>query len=180
MKTAILFSTSLFFFLCSIYSIAFCDIEGEAISHASVTVIPSISVGSNPSGAQMGEIQTGHFSGTFIFRIESNVQDILIKISASKLYKAGLPGEIEPIPLADNMGVLVHPDVSLPQTAAFETTTTINALPGSEFEWLSFESNQDSRFSSDIEVTVTWDQNDPVKPEGNYLGYVKLYTILSF
>ncbi len=43
---------------------------------------------------------------------------------------------------------------------------------------LTFESNQDGRFSSDIDVTVTWDQDDPTKPEGNYRGFVTLYAVI--
>ena len=179
MKKTFIFCMSLM--LCLLLTIsrtAFSDTAGEAITRATVKVIPSITVGSNPTGADMGEIQTGLFTGTFLFRIDSNIQYVNIQISATKLYKAGWPGEVAPVPIANSEGVEIDPDVTLSQTVAYETEVTINGLDGSQFAMLTFESNQDGRFSSDIDVTVTWDQDDPTKPEGNYRGFVTLYAVI--
>ena len=178
MRKALVFCLSLIFCFFTAFSSAFADTEGEAVAYATVKVIPSITVGDNPSGADMGEVQIGLFTGTFLFRIDSNIQYVNIQICATKLYKAGWPGEVEPISVADSEGVQIDPEVTRPQIAAYETETVINGLDGSQFEILSFESNQDGRFSSDVDVTVTWNQDDPAKPEGNYSGFVKLYGMI--
>ena len=175
-KPVLIFPLLLFFVTVPYVS---ADQMGVAVAKATVEVIPTISVESDPIGMDMGSVQTGLFSGIFTFRIDSNFQYVLIQISASHLYKAGWPGEVPPISLALDEGVEIHPDVSRPNTAVYETDTLVGDLPGAQFSMVPFESNQDGRFSSDIDVIVSWNQDSTCKPKGNYSGYVKLYAIIN-
>ena len=180
MKKALVIGISLFISMCFVSPAVFADTEGDAVATATVEIIPNITIAQDPTGADMQEIQTGLFSGDFVFRIDSNMQYVTIGICASDLYKGGQTGgEVLPIPVADSEGVIVNPEFSNASTLAYNTDDPdVGGLAGSSFTQQEFESTQSGHFSADVDVTVTWDQDDAEKPQGDYSGYVKLFALI--
>lgn len=179
MKKILVLCMSLMFCFFVVAPGAFADTEGEATAGATVEVIPNITIAQDPTGFDMGAIQTGLFTGAFLFRVDANLQYVDIGVSASDLFKGGeTGGEVLPIPVANGAGVGVDPEFSTAQTLSYECNTVVSGLDGSQFAMSTFESTQSGHFSADIDVVVTWNQDDPEKPQGDYSGYVKLFACI--
>ena len=180
MKKALVIGISLMMCMFFVSPAVFADTEGDATATATVEIVPNITVGPTPNGADMGQIQTGEFSGTFGFQVDSNVQYVDIQISATNLYKGGESTSEEQIPVADTVPVEVDPTCAVPQLLAYDgTTVVINDLDGKVTAFGTFESGQDSHFSCGVDAVVTWDQIDPEQPEGDYMGFVKIYAMIT-
>ena len=179
MKKVLFIGITLMMCLFFVSPAVFADMEGDAIATATVEIIPNITIDQSPTGADMQEIQFGLFSGDFVFRIDSNLQYVTIGVSASDLYKGGQTGgEVLPIPVADSEGVLVNPEFSNAALLVYNTDEEVNGLLGSTFTPREFESTQSGHFSADVDVRVTWDQDDAEKAQGDYSGYVKLFALI--
>ena len=59
--------------------------------------------------------------------------------------------------------------------AAYDQPVIIDGFPGMQTETLSFESAQNNHFSQQVDLVVTWTQDDPEKPMGEYSGKVKMW-----
>ena len=178
-----------------IFSLVFClvlaysasaDLDGNATAHVWIDVVPNVAVGVLSSSVDAGQVQTGDFSSTILFRIDANMEDVNLTPYASNLYKGDDPtnDEVKPILVNVSDGILIEPTNANPTNgssniAGLVGPADINGFPGFEFAPINFESSQNGHFSQDVAITVTWTQDDPEKPQGEYSGYVQLYCMLT-
>lgn len=181
MKKIIVVFMSLMLCLFVFTPAAFSATDDNAIAPVSVTVNPNISVGDNPGGLSLS-VQTGNVSGAFVFRIDANMQYVDIQVGASHLYKADDPNnnDVAPILVNGDAGVDVNPAKGLGKNLAFINSEPydINGFLGIISETGTFESSQNGHFSQDVDVMVTWNQDDPEKPQGEYSGFVQFYCMM--
>jgi len=163
------------------------DTDAGASAHVVVTVDPNVGVSAIAPIIDAGTIQTGDFTATIEFRVDANLQFVTFYAVASPLFKADDPMgiEVSPIPLNLTEGVIIDADNGNPvmagsNIAAFLSGSTedIDGYPGVPTEQIKFESSQNNHFSQNIRLTVTWNQDDPEKPTGEYSGKVKLWCLL--
>ena len=173
--------------LLSIVGVAsYADTSGDAEATVYVKVDPNVSVGANTPIVSAGTVQTGDFSATIEFRIDANMQFVNIYVEASQLYKGDDPTEptVPPIPLNLSEGVTIAPTDANPVDGGSNVATYVG--PGSPVgdypteltETITFESSQNNHFSQDVLVTVTWNQDDPEKPTGQYSGKVRMTVLV--
>jgi hypothetical protein len=163
------------------------DTEGSASAHVFVNVDPNVGVQASTAIVDAGTVQTGDFSATIDFRVDANLQVVTFYAVASPLFKGDDPlgTEVPPIPLNLSEGIEIDPDNANPleggsQVAAFISGSNedIDGFPGVPTEQITFESSQNNHFSQNVRLTVTWNQDDPEKPTGEYSGKVKLWALL--
>ena len=162
------------------------DAEGMATAHVYVVVDPNVTVGVMTATVNAGTVQTGDFTATIQFRVDANKESICLSAAASPLFKGDDPtgAEVPPIPLNMSAGILIAPTNANPlangnSTASYTSEAVdIDGFPGIGTEAICYESSQNGHFSQDVFVTVTWNQDDPEKPTGEYSGKVKLLALL--
>lgn len=180
MKKIIVVFMSLMLCLFAFAPVAFSDTEGNATAAMNVTVDPNITVGDNPDEVRMS-VQTGDVSGAFVFRVDANMQYVDIQVGASHLYKADDPeSEVAPILVNEGAGVIVDPTSGEGANLAFNSSSEydINGFPAVKTQTGTFESSQNGHFSQPVDVIVTWNQDDPEKPQGDYSGFVQFYCMM--
>jgi hypothetical protein len=180
MKKILVVFMSLMLCLFAFAPVAFSDTEDDATAEMNVTVDPNITVGDNPAGVHMS-VQTGDVLGAFVFQVDANMQYVDIQVGASHLYKADDPNsEVAPIIVNETEGVFVNPNSGEGATLAFNSSSgyDINGFPAIQTSAETFESSQNGHFSQDVDVTVTWNQDDPEKPQGDYSGFVQFYCMM--
>ena len=180
MKKILVVFMSLMLCLFAFAPVAFSDTEDNAIAEMNVTVDPNITVGDNPGDVQMS-VQVGDVSGTFVFQVDANMQYVDIQVGASNLYKADDPNsEVDPILVNEGAGVDVTPTSGEGAILAFNSPTgyEIDGFPAVMTHTGTFESSQNGHFSQPVDVTVTWNQDDPEKPQGDYSGFVQFYCMM--
>lgn len=161
---------------------AYADLESSAFAHVWVDVEANIALGS-PGQMDLGAVQTGDFAGTLIFRVDANNEDVFLTCGASPLFKGDDPNnqDVLPIPLNITAGCDVVPTFgkrmeNLSSTLAYGSELEIiDGFELTKTEAGHFESSQNGHFSQDVNVTVTWMQPDPEKPQGEYSGIVALW-----
>lgn len=152
-------------------------------------VAPYISVSSYASKVYIGSVSRGDFSGTFSFAIEANQEGVSFQVLATDLYKDSNPAatEIKPITLNRSAGVDVHAPVARVITppnwnAAFVSSANLNKpegiFEGYKTDQIKLISKQQGIFDQDVDLRVTWTQDDSIKPAGRYGGYIVLYVSL--
>ncbi len=160
---------------------------GEMIVEASVA--PSISVTSYASRVNIGTVTTGDFSGTFTFSIQSNTPLVSMQVLATDLYKDSNPSDtdIKPIKVNQTAGVDIHPAAATiidggAGNAAFVSSDTLNKpngiFIGYKTDAVKMQSTQQGVFDQDVDLRVTWTQDETIKPAGTYGGYIVLYVSL--
>lgn len=167
-------------------SLAYADQSGSATAAVFATVNPNVAVGVLTPIVDAGTVQMGDFSATIAFRIDANMQFVALFCSASPLYKGDDPTEPEvpEIPLNISEGVVIAPTDANPVNAGSNVAAytgpgeNIGDYPTEATETIVFESSQNNHFSQDVYLTVTWNQDDPEKPMGQYSGKVKLTVLL--
>jgi len=161
--------------------------EAGASAHVVVRVDPNVGVSAVAPIIDAGSVQTGDFSAIVEFRVDANLQFVTFYAAASPLFKADDPlgSEVAPIPLNLSEGVVIEADNGNPVMAGSNVadfiggaTEDIDGYPGVPTEELTFESSQNNHFSQNVRLTVTWTQDDPEKPTGEYSGKVKLCCLL--
>lgn len=180
MKKILVVFMSLMLCLFAFAPVAFSDTEDNATAEMNVTVDPNITVGDNPGDVQMS-VQTGDVSGAFVFQVDANMQYVDIQVGASHLYKADDPlSEVAPILVNEGVGVVVDPTNGQGYTLTFNSLPdyTINTFPAVLTSPGTFESSQNGHFSQPVDVIVTWNQDDPEKPQGDYSGFVQFYCMM--
>ena len=162
------------------------DLDSNAKAHVWVDVVPNVAVGVLSSSVDIGDVQTGNFSATIMFRVDANMEDVNLQPVASMLYKGDDPTnqDVAPIPLNTGAGVLIQPTNANPTAGASNIAralepANIDGFEGFRFDQINFESSQNGHFSQDVAITVTWLQDDPEKPQGEYSGYVQLFCLLT-
>ncbi len=181
MKKILVVFMSLMLCLFAFAPVAFSDTEDDATAGVNVTVDPNITVGDNPADVNMS-VQTGDVSGAFVFRVDANMQYVDIQVGASHLCKADDPNntEVAPILVNEVPGVPVDPAMGQGAVLTFNSAPDyeINGFPAVKTLTGTFESSQNGHFSQPVDVIVTWNQDDPEKPQGDYSGFVQFYCMM--
>ncbi len=159
------------------------QVRSQAVATVRFTVEPSIFV--SPTDTVKTQVdedsnQPGEISIGTVFYIKANFTRVGTYVTATDLYKDGLvDGNVKPIPLKLSGGSNIEPFSAhvvggQGNTVSFDEETTLEGFPARSSNSLEFESDQPGRFVQDVLVTLTWEQNDPRKPPGKYIGKVKL------
>jgi len=162
----------------------FADTGASAVVNVQVNVDPNVSLVPINVNVNAGTVQTGTFTAFCQFRVDANSEQVSFQVNASNLYKGDDPTTTIFIPLDLSVAPIVQPvngnplnfaSSSLSYTGAgptvsgFATETTITQA---------YESSQAGVFSQEVDVTVTWIQNNPEMPTGEYSGVVELIATL--
>lgn len=165
------------------------EVIGSATANVIVNVVANIAVGIYNPNVDAGEVREGPFSALIVFRVDANMEQLCLYVDATPLYKGNiysLEGEVPPIPLDLSAGVLIDPILASPMDFASNIAQYSTALSPEEMydiplamrtNTICFESSQDNHFSQEVIVVVTWNQDDPEKPVGEYSGKVRLWAI---
>ena len=164
----------------------FAEETGDAVSHVYVEVVPVIAVGVIDGNVDLGEVQSGEFSGEITFRVDANMQRVTLMPSVSKLFKGDDPSDPDAVGALDvvtDAGVTIeiengNPTGGASNVAGTPTGAEVNGFPGYDFDDIEFDSAQNGHFSQDVTLTMTWNQSDPEQVMGEYSGFVKLYAML--
>jgi len=160
----------------------------SAMAQVSITVVPNITAGV-VSAAMQPDVKVGPFSAEITFHVEANEEAVSLGVASTHLYKGDdlTLTEVAPLAVNTNAGVTILPKNANPlgggQTHvsygnAITISTPRGEMHGFKSNSIAFESAQNGRFSQDVKVTTGWLQSDPEKPQGEYSGYVVLYTAL--
>ena len=153
--------------------------EASAVVAVRCTVEPALAVAPREAVVDAGTVTCGEFSATIRFQVRANRPAVSMFVQASPMYKGDDPdsSDAKPIPLKTDPGVTVRTGQS--GTATFTGPgQTVDGFPTLRTEPLRFESTSQAGFSQDVHVTVTWNQDDPGRPRGQYGGRVKLRVML--
>jgi len=165
---------------------SYADTQGSAVCTVYVNVDPNVAVGARTATVDAGTVQTGDFSATCEFRVDANKQQVALYVCASDLYKGDDPSNTEVAPISLNLseGVLIDPTNANPLAGGSKVASytgpgdVVEGFPTMCTEVIEYESSQNNHFSQSVFVTVTWTQDDPEKPMGEYSGKVKLVALL--
>jgi hypothetical protein len=160
--------------------------ENSASCHVRVMVAPNVTMSSVASTVDAGSVQTGNFTATCVFRVDANMQIVSFFAEASPLYKGNDPTntDVAPIPLNLSAGILLQPANGnamggLDNNLAYGSATGVcDGFPTVVTETKAYESSQNNHFSQNVNVVVTWNQDDPEKPMGEYSGCVRLTALV--
>ena len=156
------------------------DRESDAVADVVCEIVPNIAVMPDTPFVDVGDVQSGEFEATIVFRIDANTQTCRFKAMGSNLYKGDDPTEptVLPIPLiGDAVFSIENGDPTGDQGNSLRFGTAgdpIGDFPTLQTGWIEFESSQNNHFSQLLTLVVTYDQDDPEKPMGEYSGKVKL------
>jgi len=166
--------------------VALADTTSYATSHVYVNVVSNIAVQATDAYFDLGQIQTGDFSGEIPFRVDANTEQVTFWADATYLYKGNDPTntDVAPILLNQTDGVTYVCDNANPTggqstNLAYTTAVNVNGFLGWTTEQRQYESSQSGHFSQDTYLTVTWTQDDPEKPLGEYSGLVVLHAMVA-
>lgn len=173
--------------LVAITGVASADRSASATAHVYLNIDPTIGVEAIDANVNAGTLQTGDRSVPITFKIDANTESVSISALVTKLYKGDDPKntEVSPIPVNLSAKVIVQPDNANPinggsNALAYisdgQVTTEKGTFQGHLTEVKTFESSQNGHFSQNVEVTPTWTNEDLEKPQGQYSGYVVLYS----
>lgn len=166
---------------------AYADTNAKVSASVFATVNPNISAGVITSLVDAGTHQTGLFAADIVFRIDANAEAVNMYAEASPLYKGEkiINPEVTPIPLDFAKGIVINPDDAEPFPGYTDKAEYLGGTPGDIGGYptvltktIPFESSQAGHFSQNVVLTVTWDQNDPERPQGIYWGKVGLTAFL--
>ena len=164
--------------------VALANPSAKATKKVNVFVEETVGVSSTATGAYVdgGVIETEKFDISVPFMVDCNTQYVDMKVCATDLFKADVPGGDYVIPLDDSGGALIAGSGFTPtsQFVRLNGTPEQAALGGYTWDFACsepyrFHSSQSGRFSWPVDVTVDWDQGDYELPTGDYSGYVRLW-----
>jgi hypothetical protein len=167
------------------FGTASADYDDDALMEVFVEVEANMSVMPGAPFVDMSTVQVGPIVGYVPFIVDANTQTCKFMAAASKLYKGDDPTdpEVPPIELDESAGILFTiPDGDATGggdgVAAYCCPATINGFPGMSTEWVEFESSQNNRLSQTVTLEITWIQDDPEKPMGEYSGFVEFFAMI--
>ncbi|MCD6365250.1 MAG: hypothetical protein J7M14_05190 [Planctomycetes bacterium] len=118
------------------------------------------------------------------FYIDANAPSLHMYVEATDLYMDGNTRNpsVPPIPLDVDSSVEIAPADAAPadgssNVARFVENSRLGEFAAKRSEIINFVSNQATNSRTSVPVTVTWNQNDPTKPAGRYIGKVKLAAV---
>jgi hypothetical protein len=155
--------------------------EASAVVKVVVTVQPQVTVSAKTAVVNAATVASGDFAVTIGYHVDSTSQRVDLYVSATDLYMGDVTNDkgTPAIPVNVSRGV----SISAPTAralggsgiASFTGTGTVDGVDAHNSESLRFETTQkNTGFSQDVQVTVTWGQNDTEKPPGQYGGRVRL------
>jgi len=165
------------------------DLENNAMAHVFVDVDPNVAVMALTGNIDLGSVQIGSFDGNAIFRVDANEEAVTLGVATTHLYKGNDPfnNDVAPLPVDTNRGAVIDPANANPVEGgsnvaqyggAVVVDTSYGPMEGFRTNDITFESSQNGHFSQDVSVTVGWDQPDPEQVQGQYSGYIVLYSAL--
>ena len=111
----------------------------------------------------------------------SNTNLVTMFVEATALYLGGdtFNPEVDPIPLNESSGVDINPAGSTilegeNPARYIGDGDSVDSYPSRKTDAISFESSNAFSFNHSTGVTVTWNQDDPSKPSGQYFGKIRL------
>jgi hypothetical protein len=162
------------------------DLSSSSTAHVIINVNPNVGV-STIADPDIQNVQTGQIEVTITFLVEANLQEACIYVEASDLFKGDDPtnDDVAPIKLDTTVPVTISPVNANPLNGGSNLASWIG--PGTPIgpystqlsETICFESSQNNHFSQEVDITVTWDQDDPEKPTGQYSGMVRLAALVT-
>lgn len=165
---------------------ALADTSSYGTTHVYVDVVSNIAVQAMDAYFDLGKIQTGDFYGEIPFRVDANTEQVTFWAEATYLYKGNDPygTEVTPILLNQSAGADFVCDNANPTggqgtNLAYVGPTDVDGFVGYYTEQRQYESSQSGHFSQDTYLTVTWTQDDPEKPLGEYSGLVVLHAMVA-
>jgi hypothetical protein len=166
---------------------AYADEVSSAVETVTVTVDPNIGVQPLAMAVDAGTIQTGNFSALLTFRIDANSEQVGMMIEASGLYKGADPTStmVTPIPVNSSVPVMVMPTYgnamnNMPNELPWTETVgdPIQGFPTIQTQTVDFESAENGTYSQNVSYQISYNQDDPEKPIGQYTGKVRLTVML--
>lgn len=155
---------------------------GEHEVKVEAQVVPNIAVSGPQDYQNIGQVAAndqGKIIALIPFTVHANTEAVRLQVCATDLYKGNDPNSAYIIPLTSD-------PVEVVTTEAEAIGQADNLLPWSSDPFSShgqlgkctevriFESGQNGTFSIDLDVLVSWQNDDPELPQGFYTGYVKL------
>ena len=167
-------------------AMASADTSSSSTAHVIVSVNPNVAV-STVADPAIQNIQTGAIEVVITYLVEANLQECSLFVEASDLFKGDDPtnGEVAPIPLDTTVPAVIDPVNANPLNGgSMDATWQGGGSPIGQYqtqlsETIEFESSQNNHFSQEVDVTVTWNQDDPEKPTGQYSGMVRLTALVA-
>ncbi len=150
-----------------------------------VNINPVIAVGVTPPA--LIDVQAGVFGIPIVFSVHANKQEVTFFAEASNLFKADDPTgtTTPPIPVDIAVPATLRPDNGNPLNG--DNNKLAWGSPGSPIAGFPsagvtvqklFQSSQPGVFSQNVTLTVTYNQDNPERPVGQYSGKVKLTGLL--
>ena len=152
-----------------------------AIITAQSSVETTISVESETSSIFKEFAGTGEIEITANFSVVANTNQVKMFVETTALYFNGdtFNPEVDPIPLDESSGVDINPAGTTILEGGNPASyigdgDPVDSYPSRKTDAISFESISALSFNHSTGVTVTWNQDDPSKPSGQYFGKIKL------
>lgn len=170
-------------------SYVYADSSAEAITAVYVDVDPNVGVSGPEVLVRTQGVQTGEFSVDITFIVNSNQQTICIEMEATELWKGGNPliSTADPaytpgIPLVLEAGIpldvpgatpLNGDDTIADYLSVGASDSSIGIFPAWKTEAVCYENSTVGVWLNQaVTATVTWHQDDPNKPPGQYQALV--------
>ncbi len=133
----------------------------------------------------LSTILNGSFSAVITWRVEANVQSIQMMVEASDLFKGDDPSntEIAPILLDSSRPVEITAERANGVNGANRAVwigagTSINNFPTTRTETVTYVSSQVGIFSQLVTTRIYYNQQESIKPMGQYGARVKITTLI--
>jgi hypothetical protein len=160
------------------------DLEAYATAHVLVMVNSNVGVQASTPIVDAGVVQTGDFTATATFAVQANKEQLRLSVDASDLYKGDDPdnADVAPIALNDSEGATVDPSNANPlggldnihPSLGHNAGPVVDGFPTTSFDFKDYESSQNGIWDQSVDVTVAYNQPDPLKPMGEYSGVIRL------
>jgi hypothetical protein len=161
------------------------DLTGSATAHVFVNVNSNVGVQASTPVVDAGTVQTGDFTATATFAIQANEEQLKLTVDASNLFKGDDPNStVTPISLKLSEGAIVTPSSANPVAGGSTKLNfvgpgpAVNGFPTQATEVRTYESSQNGIWSQSVAVKVTYNQPDPLKPQGEYSGVIRLTALV--
>jgi hypothetical protein len=167
-------------------AMTYADTNSSSTAHVIISVNPNVAVNTVADPA-IQQVQSGAIEVVITYLVEANLQECSLFVEASDLFKGDDPTntDVAPIPLDTTVPAVIDPANANPMNGGSPNAAWVGAgSPIGQYqtqlsETIEFESSQNNHFSQEVDVTVTWDQNDPEKPTGQYSGMVRLTALVT-
>jgi hypothetical protein len=163
--------------------VAFADLQGSATATVIKHVVANVAVAIDKPILDLGNIQTGKFTGIITFKVDANVQELGFSVAVSNLYKDDVATSLFFIPVDQTVGVIVQPATGMPlggksNVLQYNAAAVVGGYAGWATESVRYGSGDNNTFSQTVVVTPGWNQVDSQLPTGEYSGLVQLTAVI--